>query len=317
MKNKVIKHTIVDGTQVLYIQWTAAMFLILFPWTFIISINIIKYSLFKPLFLALFLNSILCGVFFFYMVSYRLPKIDAKKKIAYGYRRSIKEALTTEYPEGMVYILQNVLQELDRFDLDFPPSRKSGNQRSPLKPPDRDIIDINQTDDDVRGFPNRTNLKEAIYMAQDLSQEWSGLNYTEKSDAMGKIRAKIQPEDIWLDWHKITLPEGEKVAYWFSYTEEDHRNNQSFSNPMPQTPTPKPNPPYNPSQVLSFNEWVNQNPALQHFSEQDQREAYQRYLKFMGVNIPSFDEWLNQNPALQYFSEQEQREAYQKYLDSL
>lgn len=135
-------------------------------------------------------------------------KPDAKKKIAYGYPRSIKEALTTEYPEGMVYILQNVLEELDRFDLDFPPSRKQGNQRSPLKPADRDIIDINQTDDDVRGFPNQTNLKEAIYMAQDLSQEWSGLNYTEKSDAMGRIRARIQEEDMWLDWHKIPLTEG-------------------------------------------------------------------------------------------------------------
>ncbi|MCA2628436.1 MAG: hypothetical protein ACK4YL_19490 [Microcystis sp.] len=45
-------------------------------------------------------------------------------------------------------------------------------------------------------------------MAQDLSQEWSGLNYTEKSDAMGRIRARIQEEDMWLDWHKIPLTEG-------------------------------------------------------------------------------------------------------------
>ncbi len=74
---------------------------------------------------------------------------------------------------------------------------------------------------------------------------------------------------------------------------------------MKKTSIAKPLHPSNPFQVLSFEEWVNQNPALQHFSKQEQWEAYQRYLKFKGVNILSFGEWLNQNSALQFFSEQE------------
>jgi len=139
---------------------------------------------------------------------------------------------------------------------------------------------------------------------------------------METLRAKIMPEDMWLDWNKFSLPAGNKDAYWFSYTEEDHRNSQSFSQPTatatapkPQTPPPKTS--TTQSHPLNFEEWINQNPALQHFSEQDQWEAYQRYLKSKGVNILSFDEWLNQNPALQFFSEQEQQQAYRRYLDSL
>jgi hypothetical protein len=33
--------------------------------------------------------------------------------------------------------------------------------------------------------------------------------------------------------------------------------------------------------------------------------------------ILSFDEFLSQNPALQFFSEEEQQQAYQRYLDFL
>jgi len=48
------------------------------------------------------------------------------------------------------------------------------------------------------------------------------------------------------------------------------------------------------------------------FTKQDLREAYEKYLKSMGI---SFEKWLEQNPALQYFPEDQQREAYLKYLE--
>ena len=35
--------------------------------------------------------------------------------VSTAYRWSIKEALKTEYPHGVVYILENILQELDKF----------------------------------------------------------------------------------------------------------------------------------------------------------------------------------------------------------
>lgn len=316
MKNKVIKHTIVDGTGIISIIFPAFSIIVLTP--FALLLFYLPFGLSKAIAIILLFLSIASP--FISLNSFR--KEDAKKKIAYGYRRSIKEALKTEYPEGVVYILQNVIQELDRFGLDFLPSKKQGTIMSFALNPVYDaataaLVKHLQTDSDIRGFPNRTNLKEAIYMAQTLSQEWHGFNYTEKSRSMAEIRAKIEAEDMWLDWNKITLPQGKIQAYWYSYTEEDHRNNQSFSNPTPQTPTPKPQPPSSTSQVLSFEEWVNQNPALQHFSEQEQREAYQRYLKSKGVNILSFDQWLTENPALQFFSEEEQLQAYQRYLDSL
>lgn len=59
-----------------------------------------------------------------------------------------------------------------------------------------------------------------------------------------------------------------------------------------------------------------QNPVIQHFSKQEQREAYQRYQESMDVNKLSFEEWLDQNPEFQYLSEEQQREAYENYLSS-
>ncbi|NCS24797.1 MAG: hypothetical protein GPI96_09870 [Microcystis aeruginosa BS13-02] len=255
-------------------------------------------------------------------------------RISNAYTWSIKEALRTEYPEGIIYILDNTLKQFKRFGLDLRPY-KVGAYSGGLHSITAIMVFFGKRSE-VMGFPNLANLKEARNMAQDLCQEWLHRNSTERSRAMSEIRHKIAEEDMLLifgffvgetgfGWKKVvSLSKVEdKNVYWYSYTEEDHHNNQSFSNPTPptpptpQTPTPKPQPPSNTSQVLSFEEWVNQNPALQHFSEQEQREAYQRYSKSQAVNILSFDEWLTENPALQYFSEEEQKQAYQRYLDSL
>jgi hypothetical protein len=260
----------------------------------------------------------IAGTIMFDIFSYLyLRKSSLGEALSNAYRWSIREALQTTHPEGVVYILDSVLKQFDKFNLTLQPQRTNYNQSRTKSYADSGIS-YTYGISDVKGFPNRTNLKETINMAQILNQEIAKLNLAEKSRAMGEIRNRIQAEDMWLDWKTFDLTNKYDLdVYWYSYTEEDHHNNQSFSNPTPQTPPPKSQPPSSTSQVLSFEEWINQNPALQHFSEQEQREAYQRYLKSKGINILSFDQWLTENPALQFFSEEEQKQAYQRYLDSL
>jgi hypothetical protein len=247
------------------------------------------------------------------IVSYLYLKMASlMEALSNGYRRSIKEALQAEYPEGVVYILDNILKQFDKFSLNLPPYQIPYTQGYSINNNNNNYDNISTSTgiSYVKGFPNRTNLREAMNMAQALSEEWSNLNPAEKSRAMGEIRAKIEKEDMLLgiEGHGRNLKNKSHLpVYWFSYTEED---------PIPQTPTSKIKPPVNPPQVLNFDEWINQNPVIQRFSKQVQIEAYQRYLQSIGVNNLSFEEWLDQNPALQYFSEEQQREAYENYLSS-
>ncbi|MDY7048001.1 MAG: hypothetical protein RPG89_05110 [Microcystis panniformis WG22] len=310
----------------IWFMWAIILFLVLW-----ITYSLKDYNIFS---LANLFTPISMIVFFSWLYKYSKSGVLAGR-IVNAYTWSIKEALRTEYPEGIVYILDNTVKQFKRFGLDLRPY-KVGAYSGGLHSIPAMMVFFGKRSE-VMGFPNLANLKEARNMAQDLSQEWSHRNSTERSRAMSEIRHKIAEEDMQIvcglfvgktgfGWKKVvSLSKVEdKNVYWYSYTEEDHHNNQSFSNPTPptsQTPTPKPQPPSSThsstSRVLTFEEWVNQNPALQHFSEQEQREAYQRYSKSQAVNILSFDEWLTENPALQYFSEEEQKQAYQRYLDSL
>jgi hypothetical protein len=249
------------------------------------------------------------------------------RRLVNSYLLSIQEALRTEYPDGVVYILDNILKQFKRFDLDLRPykvSAYSGGVNNIYA-----IIIFSSRRSDAMGFPNLANLREAMKMAQDLSQEWLKFSSTERSRGMTEIRAKIKEEEMQISFGLFAGKTGfgmkkvfalnkvqDKNVYWFSYTEEDHRNNQSFSHSTPQTPTPTPQPSSNSSQVLSFEELMNQNPILQELSEQEQLETYQKYLTSKGVNLLSFDEWLSQNPEYQVFSEEEQKQAYYGYLKS-
>lgn len=247
-----------------------------------------------------------------------------------GYYLSIREALVTEYPHGIVYILKKVLEHLDRYNINYLPVRY-------------------QHDWLVHGWPNTTKLKEAIKLAQTLSAEWTRLNPTEQSQGMENIRSKIQTEDMYLgtDWKQIKTSDGkaefEKIEYpgpnikieeeyykfkiyKYYYDYEDYQtelqlNNSSINTKIIQqleSPLSKNSPFLSPSQqntVINFNDWVNQNPALQHFSEAQQQKAYQKYLTEKGIKQQiSFEEYLRQNPALEFFSLEEQQQAYQKYL---
>ena len=131
------------------------------------------------------------------------------------YRWSIRSALITPTPEGVVYILENTLEQLAKFDIYHLPVHHTYSFST--------SSDGSSSRSDIRGFPNTTNLREAINIAQYLSREWSTLNPIEQSRGMAEIRAKIQPEDMWLDSQSIGLSEkhSEIDIYWFQYEISD------------------------------------------------------------------------------------------------
>ena len=137
------------------------------------------------------------------------PYIQA---IRSAYIWSIKEALKTEYPHGVVYILENILKELDKFELNWNPDSRFSNG-------------------DRYGFPNKTNLKETIKMARELSKDWEQLNALEPAKAsqyMAAIRARIQQEDFYL-WTNIEPKKGQDI-YYFSYNEKDYQAEKQLEN---------------------------------------------------------------------------------------
>jgi hypothetical protein len=168
------------------------------PWYYLFLFNI------SPYFGGLLISAGIIIVLTYYQVSAK--KITNKKQaISSGYRWSIKAALETPHPEGVIYILENTLKELNKFGINYQPGGSSYTSDDGVN--------------DVKGFPNKTNLREAIDMAHVLSAEWSRYNAVERSRAMGEIRAKIQSEDMWLDWERIKLTKEQSRldAYWFKY----------------------------------------------------------------------------------------------------
>jgi hypothetical protein len=220
--------------------------------------------------------------------------------VTQGYLFSMRQAVLTEYPQGIVYILKNILQHLQLFGIDrYLPS---------------DIV------------PNTAVLKEAVHMAQTLSQEWEKLNSVEKSQALANIRQKIEPEiktvEIIDEDIKDMVIENKYnyEIYQYSYDFDDYQAElKQSSRQLPLSDIsigfPSSTTTSNSTKVLTFSDWVKQNPALEHFSEAQQQKAYQKYLAGKGIKQQiSFEEYLSQNPALEFFSPEEQQEAYQKYL---
>ncbi|NEP10925.1 MAG: hypothetical protein F6K14_12060 [Symploca sp. SIO2C1] len=240
--------------------------------------------------------------------------------ISDAYCWSIRESLTTERPEGIIYILQNILKELKKFNL---------NNRQPYK----------TNNGTIWGFPNQTNLKEAIYMAQDLSQHWISLDATQRSRSMGEIRAKIQSEELFLSWrymHKNDIPHNKKI-YWYSYTDEDHRNlslqESRLANPtvIPTKPAisrgAQHQSPQQHEEILGYEEWLDENyQALQFVPKESRRQAYANYRKSLEAQTDydeeycygslNFEEWLasKPHPGIEFLDPAEQQQLYQKYL---
>lgn len=208
--------------------------------------------------------------------------------ISSAYYFNIRQALEVEYPEGIIFILQNIINELDKFGLsDFTHYKEQSNG-------------------EVIGVPNIITLRNAIKLAKEVSQEWEELGrlggVAAQIQAMEIIKNLIKQEVLILDWRaKSTgggwyLPfKGGQPIYKFWYTDEDH---QAISKPNhypmpPKQPIPhNPNPPVDhysppPQRVLTFEEFLQQHPGLFYLTEPEQREEYHKYLASMGVQPPS------------------------------
>lgn len=206
---------------------------------------------------------------------------EYEEAISRAYRWSIRASLETNYAEGIIYILNNTLAQLQTVGINNQPAKRSEYG-------------------DTWGYPDQTKLRNAIKMAEEVRQQWGDITrlggVAAQIQAMENIKNMIRSEDVWMygmrESMKVNLG---KELYWFSYPDEDHRaiselNNNPIS-PPPPIVEPKPpvnNPPSPPPQrVLTFEEYLQQHPGLLYLKPPEQREEYHKYLASMGVQPPS------------------------------
>lgn len=225
--------------------------------------------------------------------------------ISNAYIWSIQAALKTEYPQGIIYILENTLQQLQQLNLNYMPYRKS------------ELLDDETTE--IRGFPNTTNLGNAIRMAEDISREWPEISIGGASaqiQAMQGIKNLIRPEEMRLGWESLTNIKVGKQIYWYSYSDEDHQavsgfglhDNEDISpnaqrNQGSGSTPPSPPPPKvilifeefiaQTNVILTKREFIAQNPGLlyePHLQDEEyhkyQKQEHHKYLASMGVQPP-------------------------------
>ncbi len=222
----------------------------------------------------------------YYLMLNHVKRSGYTQAISNAYLWSIQAALKTEYPEGIIYILENTLQQLQQLNLNYLPYQKS------------ELLEDETTE--IRGFPNTTNLGNAIRMAEDISREWVEISMGGASaqiQAMQGIKNLIRPEEMRLGWESLRNIKGGKQIYWYSYSDEDHRAVSGFGlhdnediSPNAQRnqgsgSTPPSPPP--PQVILTFREFLAQNPALLSLSDDEQKKDYHKYLASMGVQPPS------------------------------
>jgi hypothetical protein len=252
--------------------------------------KIITYLIFPSILLIFtgLLGTLLVGfILFLYIIYVFLPFVwdlindpprNYRYAISNAYNFQIKQALQQEYPEGIIYILQNAINELDKFGI-----TECSNYQKQYSFDDGP---------ETRGVPNRTTLSNAIKLAQKISQEWEELDrlggVVAQIQAMETIKNLIKQENIYLDWDKnsegkwILKIKGGQPIYEFWYTDEDHQAVSKLKkNTYPKPPVNNPSPP--PQRVLTFEEFLQQHPGLFYLTEPEQREEYHKYLASMGV----------------------------------
>jgi hypothetical protein len=217
--------------------------------------------------------------------------------ISNAYRWSIRAALETEYPQGIIYIIGNTLKELEEFGINHQPYKFSYTDGENWS--NDSGYSTSKSTSDVRGFPNKTNLKTAIYQAEHLRQEWRQLNNVERINAMREIWAMIEKEDMWLDWSVMTVNLGKEI-YWYSYDEGDYpaiiqHPSNTISAGQAQNKLSSYTQPVSNSQtgaqfsrkILTYEEFLQQQPIYLYLSQLEQRDEYHKYLASMGVQPPS------------------------------
>ncbi|WP_431708737.1 hypothetical protein [Geminocystis sp. CENA526] len=204
----------------------------------------------------------------------------------------MSQTLLTNYPHGIVYILQNTLKHLDNFGINYLPWKST---------------------DGREGWPNKTVLKEAIEIARYAVEKWDSYEPVEKTTTIANIRQMIQPEvmefphvsvsynsyDYYFHLEHINEKHHNIDIYYYYYNDDDYRRDTGNQPPKPDFPTTyqsSPQPEYEPTpqtqpeatqQVLTLREFLAQNTGLLYLSEAEQQEEYHKYLADMGVKPPS------------------------------
>jgi hypothetical protein len=277
--------------------WDGQKYQSLTPLRIILIVSVIPLVLFTLMSKQwILLNIFLPVTGFWTWFSCSNAKKKCKNAINEGYYLSIKQALLTDYPHGIVYILENVLKQFNNYGFNYLPHRETVFER-------------------VRGWPNTGNLKSVITTARYIMERWDELNPVEQSEQMANLRAKIQPEDMWL-WGLLTKPNygpsyyqhgcpdlklsGHHYSiniYKYYYDEEDYRRDRGNKLPKHHVPNVNPEPqpnfpttypqPEPPKRILTFEEFLQQHPGLLYLLEREQREEYHKYLASMGLQPPS------------------------------
>lgn len=219
-------------------------------------------------------------------------ELKFKLKINEGYYLSMKEAMVTPYPHGIVYILENTLKHLDNFSI----------QALPVK---------NEFQSIEFGWPNQTTLREAIDLAKYTMNKWDSLELAERTGTMATIRQLIKSEVMNLGGSVYQGPYGGSPSYFpnidinknhyyidiykYYYNDEAYQRDRGNNSPQSELqktsfPTTYPQPQSNsqaPKRILTFEEYRQQNPSLLYLSEPEQREEYHNYLASMEVQPPS------------------------------
>ena len=245
------------------------------------------------------LGALIAAVFpiavpFWLFFRYREANENYRNTISWAYKVNINAALQTQYPEGIIYILENMIKELDKFGI----SDYQGYKRS-IGWVDKDNYNRNE----ITGIPNLTTLRNAIKIAQEVSKKWGEITCLGGAVAqvqnMENIKNLIRTEEMSLDLKNQKVKGGQKI-YRFYFTEEEYvavtglNNNTGKSGRTPHKPpthkTPVDNPPIPPSpskKIMTFEEFLQQNPGLLYLSKHEQIEEYHKYLASMGVQPPS------------------------------
>ncbi|MEB3189907.1 MAG: hypothetical protein VKL42_06150 [Snowella sp.] len=251
-----------------------------------------KFRLTLEIFGLIFLGFITSGIGFIF-IPFVIPRMVNVRRRNYRYTVSnvyhwhIRNALETEHPEGIIYILQNAINELNKFGITQFSSYKKQYSFSKSDSNRGTSESMSET----RGVPNKTNLRNAIKLAQEISQEWKDIGRSGGVGAqiqkMEEIKNLFKEELIYLDWENWILKiKGGQPIYEFWYTDEDY---YAVSKPKKQTATKASvNNPSRPSpRILSYEEFLQQHPELYLLSEGERRREYNKYLVSMGVQPQS------------------------------
>jgi hypothetical protein len=204
----------------------------------------------------------------------------------------MRQALVTQYPHGISYILHNVLETLRFFRITALPWQDK-------------FFSIQY------GWPNQTLLQEAIDAANYLSNKWSDLDPVEKTMAMSTIRNMIKSEVIFLRGHMyvadarspnvqyngvhINLEECMfyRNLYIYSYTSDVYSQMcpsiESLPAPTRQTPKPSvldhPSPPHGSKAAFSLDEFLSVNKSLRYLDREQQVKKYEEYLVSLATGL--------------------------------